>query len=457
MQVSDSQVALLSQDILGYGAFKSDSIYSKHPSYVDWLKKFEKAAFSASEKKALLKSPIDYYNCPEYAFVYTKMDAKNFLQKYLPAAPTSEVIADIQNNPKLSDFDKRGYTNSISSGYWLHSRDMWSELTVNRVKRNDAGKWEVLTLNKVTNDDFTVGIRPAILVDRKILAQQAPTQAHAPSQQQIDNFKMQLEERYNREIHQRHAEEDAQNKKAAKKNGRMMFLPMLVTGIGLHLILAAIAYMQSLILPILVLAAGIGLWVRFFIKKSRYKDTAKHKFLKLCSILLLIVLLLDTIAILRYIPLRKSIISNSISSSYDLNTDRGALKVIASQLEKYHKNNDVDSALELYTLLVQRNVHFDRKGNYLVGWYSYATWVYEEVKKQGTPIENRNAPYIDATYEYHGYKIAFYETYDGTGCRAFDLFVEGYPDDDGWCYIDFSYKDFGNIIYHIQNGGIMFD
>lgn len=191
IQVSDSQVALLSRDILGYGIFKSE--YSKKSSYVDWLKEFEENAFSDNEKKALLRSPLDYYGCSRYAFVYSKMDAKNFLQDYLPAKPTTELLHSIQNDSNLDDFDKRGYANTVSSSYWLHSRDVWHELTVNRVKRNEKGEWEILTLNKVTNDEFTAGIRPAILVDRNQLAQLVPANVIVTARQQIDKYIAQLE------------------------------------------------------------------------------------------------------------------------------------------------------------------------------------------------------------------------------------------------------------------------
>lgn len=457
VQVSTSQVALLSRDILGYGAFKSESMYSKHDSYVDWLKKFENNAFSVDEKKALIKSPIDYQGCPKYAFVFTKMDAKNFLQNYLPAEPTEELLNDFQSNPKFSAYEKRSFTNSVSSSYWLHSRDVWSELTVNRIKRNEKGKWEVLTQGKVTNDEFTIGIRPAILVDRNLLARQALTQNTAPSKQRIDYYKEQLEQNYAQKMEQKRTEKENENKKAAKRSSLIMFFSMLVTGIGLHLVLSAIAYMQSLILPLFVLAAGIGLWTFYFIKRGSCKDSSKHNFLKICAVILLVVILWDIVLAIQYTPLRNSIGNNTISSSYNLSSDTGALKIIASQLEKYHQENDLDSVLALYTVAAQRGARFEQAGNYLISWYSFANWIFAEAREHGTPTESRDYPYIDSAYEYHGYKIAFYESDVNSDCVGIELFVPNYPYNDGWCGIDFSYKDFGNMTYHAQNGGIMYD
>ena len=44
---------------------------------------------------------------------------------------------------------------------------------VNRVL-NRSGKWSIGTLDSVTNDEFTAGIRPAVLVSRAHLSKQVP-------------------------------------------------------------------------------------------------------------------------------------------------------------------------------------------------------------------------------------------------------------------------------------------
>lgn len=175
VQVTASYVALLSRDIIGYAVFKNEW-HAEKQDYVQWLKEFENSAFSDTEKAGLLKSPIDYYESPTYAFVFTKSDVKNFSPEWLAAEATSELLESIQGDENIYMHNKQGHINLAKSSYWLHSRDSWNELTVNRVKLKDSGEWTLDTLGKVTNDEFPAGIRPAVLLSRTYLADQVPTE-----------------------------------------------------------------------------------------------------------------------------------------------------------------------------------------------------------------------------------------------------------------------------------------
>ena len=230
------------------------------------------------------------------------------------------------------------------------------------------------------------------------------------------------------------------------------------------MILDAVACMQNLVFPVIALAIGFGLWIRYFKKRPVEKDEAKHRFLRICAVISLLFVFWNGISIIRYSPLRESIQSNKISDAYNLKYDMGALRIVGAQLEKYHRNNDLGATLELYTLLVQRDVKFDPPdygeffiGTYLTGWYSFSNWVCEELVANGKQIQKRDYEYVDAAYEYEGYKAGVYKTRYAIDPNyyAFEIYVPGYAKNEGWCYIGFTTKE--NLLYYLIDGGVFID
>lgn len=179
VQVSGNKLALLSRDIIGYGTFK-DAYYSKKKSYIQWLKDFEKDAFTSEERQLLFNAPIRENDSAQHAFVFTKEDADKHLQAYLKAKPSKRLLDSIENDPKLSSFDKQDAARAVQTAYWLHSQNPLRELTAYFVKSVN-GKWETRMLGNVTNDEYTLGIRPAILLNRSTFIHRLTKQLVMPS------------------------------------------------------------------------------------------------------------------------------------------------------------------------------------------------------------------------------------------------------------------------------------
>ncbi len=165
---SEDSVALLSKESIGYAQFKKELFArgAQVDDYVTWLVNFGKCAFSAEEKKLLLPTPNPHCDSAKHTFVYTQRDFTDFLPEFLASKPSKEAIAHINSQKGISDYEKQRYVTALNTSYWLHSREPMSELRVNYVKKQDDGKWMVKTLDKVTNDSFTAGMRPGILIKR---------------------------------------------------------------------------------------------------------------------------------------------------------------------------------------------------------------------------------------------------------------------------------------------------
>lgn len=166
VQTTAEQVYLISKEIIGYATFQPSYSDAINDDYTKWLRKFEEKAFSSAERKVLAENPLDFYGAAENVFVYTYSDAKGVLKPYLDASISEALVEWINTNQHMRDYERQAYINTASTTFWLHSRESWKELRVNRVKRNDAGEWEVRTLDKVTNNEFGEGIRPAIVLDK---------------------------------------------------------------------------------------------------------------------------------------------------------------------------------------------------------------------------------------------------------------------------------------------------
>lgn len=169
---NSEKIYLLSKYILGYGTFKKSDNKNKK-CYTTWLKAFESKAFTEFEKKIFCKNPDKSNDAASYVFAYRYSDAKKYLTPYLSAKLSDELTASLNNmltGDTFKDLDVKSAIASASKGYWLRSRDEISELSVYCVSTNDAGKWGVNQVKNVTNDEFTRGIRPGVIIDRSKLS-----------------------------------------------------------------------------------------------------------------------------------------------------------------------------------------------------------------------------------------------------------------------------------------------
>lgn len=167
---NSEKIYLLSKYILGYGTFKKND--SKKMCYTAWLKAFEKKAFTEAEKKIFSKNPDKSKDAASYVFAYRFGDAKKYLTPYLSAKLSDDLSSDLNNmlsGDTFKDMDVKSTIISASKGYWLRSRDEMNEYSVYCVSKNDANKWGVDHIRMVTNDEYTRGIRPGIIIDRKKL------------------------------------------------------------------------------------------------------------------------------------------------------------------------------------------------------------------------------------------------------------------------------------------------
>lgn len=211
---NSEQVYLFSKKILGYGAFRDN--YDNKQNYTEWLCDFEKKAFSAKEKKILCKNPIDHRREPDYAFVYRYGDAKKYLVPYLESEPTEELISSINSGNHLSDFYKSNLINESSKGYWFFSKDTIQVSNAYMACKDAHDKWEIKMLKNVTHDAFTKGIRPAVILDRKKLAEMAGTVKMPDTQLSCIQAKKPDEQELRRSLTEKYAAIEAKEDKKFK-------------------------------------------------------------------------------------------------------------------------------------------------------------------------------------------------------------------------------------------------
>ena len=169
VKITDENIYLFSQKVLACCKYTNrgyDFYNDKALSCLDWLDMFDKKAFNPSEKKVLGKSPLDKYN---YAYLYTKTDISQIPKEYLKTSVTETVKKQVDSVERFKDFDKERRIKLLNSSYWLHSYVLCDDFTVHRMKLNDNGKWVAWTDRNVYNDEFRVGMRPAIILNRKKL------------------------------------------------------------------------------------------------------------------------------------------------------------------------------------------------------------------------------------------------------------------------------------------------
>ena len=169
VKVTDENIYLFSQKVLACCKYTNrgyDFYDDKALSCLDWLDMFDKKAFSSSEKRVLGKSPLDKYN---YAYLYTKTDISQIPKEYLKTSVTETVKKQVNSVERFKDFDKERRIKLLNSSYWLHSYVLCDDFTVHRMKLNDDGKWVAWTDRNVYNDEFRVGMRPAIILNREKL------------------------------------------------------------------------------------------------------------------------------------------------------------------------------------------------------------------------------------------------------------------------------------------------
>lgn len=115
-----------------------------------------------------------------------------------------------------------------------------------------------------------------------------------------------------------------------------------------------------------------------------------------------------------------------VSSSGDKvvsNWDKKALDIVANKLGEYHTNDDVEHALALITVLMERGIKID--GEYFYASYSFIEWIKEKSISDGNGSNDGE----DYNYTVFGYKIKW------NANMMMDQFYLYVPSENDWCIV----------------------
>ena len=175
------------------------------------------------------------------------------------------------------------------------------------------------------------------------------------------------------------------------------------------------------------------------------------------SIILCTVLIVNISSYIKYKPLNEAFANDQftvdfVTQNYDnLQNDKGALKIVAKNLNDCVKQNDLEKALQIISVLAQTdcafvNGYFDSTSNNfteysssIVGTRTFAYWLYTSAKAKGKsiPVDGPDEwlKYCDCTYEVYGYKLSIQINVGGTPYGAY-LYIPSV----GWYKIEGNYE-----------------
>ena len=201
------------------------------------------------------------------------------------------------------------------------------------------------------------------------------------------------------------------------------------------------------------------------LEQKRQKKVLKAT-LSVFAVILLIVALILFVNYIKYKPLRDALRSDEIkveliNEKYsDLQNDKKGLKVFEKELEKCHKHNDIEKALDILVALSECDVEFSGafyessgvkcQNPHIMAWYSFTNWLLDEAEAKGKKVEIEKFTSVQV-YEVYGYKVYGARNSDGN-CVIFNIQLS----DDEWYEVNAAKKD-GNEVYHRKNGGVMID
>lgn len=181
------------------------------------------------------------------------------------------------------------------------------------------------------------------------------------------------------------------------------------------------------------------------------------------SAIICIVLIVNISSYIKYKPLHEAFENDQFTADFvnqnygNLQNQKGALKVVAENLNDCKKRNDLKEALEIISVLAQTNCaftngYYDSTGNnftkynsYIVGTYAFAEWLYTAAKSQGTSIPvdgpDKWIEYCDYTYDVYGYKLSIQIKTNGKPYGAY-LYVPSV----GWYEIESGYDGSSAVI-----------
>lgn len=181
------------------------------------------------------------------------------------------------------------------------------------------------------------------------------------------------------------------------------------------------------------------------------------------SAIICIVLIVNISSYIKYKPLHEAFENDQFTADFvnqnygNLQNQKGALKVVAENLNDCKKRNDLKEALEIISVLAQTNCafttgYYDSTGNnfteynsYIVGTADFAEWLYTAAKSQGTSIPvdgpDKWIKYCDYTYDVYGYKLSIQITTQGNPYGAY-LYVPNV----GWYEIESNYDGLSAVI-----------
>lgn len=181
------------------------------------------------------------------------------------------------------------------------------------------------------------------------------------------------------------------------------------------------------------------------------------------GIILCIVLIVNISSYIKYKPLNEAFANDQftvdfVTQNYDnLQNDKGALKIVAKNLNDCVKQNDLEKALQIISVLAQTdcafvNSYYDSTSqkfieysSSIVGTRNFADWLYTSAKAKGKSVPkdgpDKHIKYIDCTYEVYGYKLSIQINVNNIPYGAY-LYIPSV----GWYEIEGNYEGSAAVI-----------